>query len=273
MTERLSLHLGVNKLNADHYTGFDGPWEGSLLGCEHDATDLEAVASAQGFTTSTMLGTDATVSGLIEAVSRAAGSLASGDIFLLTFSGYGGEVPDRNNDDRWRERTWALYDRQLPEDELTSLVTPFGPNVRVLIVDDSSSSGTVRRDIGLNLPSESDLPVTRERALPPAVAAETYGSHRTLYDEIQQRHVSGESAAIRAAVLILRGFGENQFGEETNGSGLFTRALITVWAEGRFRGDYRSLVERVAARMPPIQTPQLVQKGSGASFARERPFS
>jgi hypothetical protein len=65
MAEGFSLHLGLNRLDPSHYTGFagsgEGRWEGSLAGCEQDAIDLEAITQAQEFTAATLLGDAATV--------------------------------------------------------------------------------------------------------------------------------------------------------------------------------------------------------------------
>jgi metacaspase-1 len=277
MAEGFSLHLGLNRLDASHYAGFagsgEGRWEGSLAGCEQDAIDLEAITQAQEFTAATLLGDAATVQAVTDAVEERAASLTEGDLFVLTFSGYGGEVPDKNSDQQWRERTWALYDRQMPEDELISLLASFRPNVRLLVLDDSSVSGTVRRDVlsFVDLPLDDDAP--RTRALPPDVASETYRSHSRLYDEIQGSHASGEEAAIPAAVVIISGCAEGQLAEDGSPNGFFTEALLRVWDNGGFSGDYRAFVREITARLPPTQSPVLAQRGSGKPFVRQRPFS
>jgi hypothetical protein len=276
MAEGFSLHLGLNRLDPSHYAGFaasgEGRWEGSLAGCEQDAIDLEAITEAQGFTPASLLGDAATVQAVTDAVGERAASLTEGDMFVLTFSGYGGEVPDRNGD-RWRERTWALYDRQMPEDELMSLLASFRPNVRLLVLDDSSVSGTVRRDVlsFVDLPLDDDTP--RTKALPPDVSSETYRSHSSLYDEIQHSHASGEEAAIPAAVVIISGCAESQLAVDGSPNGVFTEALLRVWDNGGFSGDYRAFVREITARMPPTQSPVLTQRGSGKLFLRQRPFS
>lgn len=276
MAEGFSLHVGLNRLDASHYTGFagsgEGRWEGSLAGCEQDAIDLEAIAQEQKFTAATLLGDAATVQAVTDAVGERAASLTEGDVFVLTFSGYGGEVPDRNSDQQWRERTWALYDRQLPEDELISLLASFRPNVRVLVVDDSAVSGTVRRDV-LSFVDPLDDDTPRTKALPPDVASETYRIHSSLYDEIQGSHASGEEAAIPAAVVFMSGCAEGQLAVDGSPNGLFTAALLRVWDRGGFKGDYRAFVNAITARMPPTQSPVLTQRGSGKPFVRQRPFS
>jgi len=277
MAKGLSLHLGVNRVDPSHYGGFgggeQGGWEGALAACEQDAIDLEALCRAQGFTTATLLAEAASTQAVTDAVQERAASLTVGDMFILTFSGYGGEVPDRNSEQHWRERTWALYDRQMPEDELISLLGSFRPNVRVLVVDDSSSSGTVRRDVF----SDTDLPlgddIRRTRDLPPDVAQQTYRNHRALYDDIQSSCSSGEEAVIQAALMIMAGYSENQFGADDGHNGLFTETALRVWDDGRFEGDHRAFVDDIAGRMPPTQTPVLTLRGSGEPYVHQRPFS
>jgi hypothetical protein len=279
MARGLSLHLGLNRVDPSHYAGFgggdQGGWEGALVACEQDAVDLEALGRAQGFTTATLLAEAASTQAVTDAVQERAASLTVGDMFILTFSGYGGEVPDRNSEQHWREKTWALYDRQMPEDELMSLLGSFQPNVRILILDDSSSSGTVRRDVFslTDLPSSDDIPPTR--ALPPGVAEETYNNHRAVYDEIQHSCTSGEEAVIHAAIMIMAGYQQGQFGADGGRNGLFTETVLRVWDDGRFEGDYRTFVDDVARRMPhsSTQSPVLTLRGSGKPYDRQRPFS
>jgi hypothetical protein len=68
------------------------------------------------------------------------------DIFLLTYSGHGGQVPDTNGDEPDRkDETWVLYDGELVDDELHELYTQFKSGTRVVVLSDSCHSGTVTR--------------------------------------------------------------------------------------------------------------------------------
>lgn len=46
MATGLSLHIGLNAVDPDHYMG----WDGALWGCERDAESMGELAVAQGFT-------------------------------------------------------------------------------------------------------------------------------------------------------------------------------------------------------------------------------
>ena len=53
MSKGISLHVGLNFVDPEHYDG----WDGELQACEYDATDMEVLASSQGFATTKLLST------------------------------------------------------------------------------------------------------------------------------------------------------------------------------------------------------------------------
>jgi Caspase domain/Putative peptidoglycan binding domain len=138
----LSLHIGLNRVNNQAY-GFNVP---DLAGCVNDANDMRDLAQAQGFRTRQLLDSAGTSTAIIAAVQEAARTLQSGDIFWISYSGHGSQVPDPSEPDQ-RSETWVLYDRQLIDNELYALWSLFRPGVRVLVVSDSCHSGTVTREI------------------------------------------------------------------------------------------------------------------------------
>ena len=90
-------------------------WDGQLTACEFDANDMQALAKTQGFTKVTKrLTKRATRSRVLADIKAAAAKLKRNDIFFLTHSGHGGQVPNTGNDfepDGYDE-TWCLYDRR-----------------------------------------------------------------------------------------------------------------------------------------------------------------
>ena len=96
-------------------------WDGQLTACEFDANDMQALAKTQGFTKVTKrLTKKATRNRVLADIKAAAGKLKRNDIFFLTYSGHGGQVPNTGNDfepDGFDE-TWCLYDGELIDDEL-----------------------------------------------------------------------------------------------------------------------------------------------------------
>jgi hypothetical protein len=143
-TTGLSLHIGLNQVNASAYN-FHVP---DLAGCVNDANDMLSLAHRKGFRPRQLLNSAATSAAVIESIQRAAEQLHSGDIFWISYSGHGSQVPDPLEDDRLSE-TWVLWDRQLLDNELYALWGRFRAGVRVLIISDSCHSGTVSRELRL----------------------------------------------------------------------------------------------------------------------------
>ena len=150
MARGISLHIGLNQVDPAHYDG----WDGALNACEFDANDMQAIAESRGFETTKLLTAEATADAVIAAIERAAGELAQGDLFLCSYSGHGGQVPDRNGEDEEdrSDETWLAYDRQIIDDELYALWGKFAPGVRVFVLSDSCHSGTVTRNIDADVP-------------------------------------------------------------------------------------------------------------------------
>jgi Caspase domain len=147
MAKGLSLHIGLNAVDPKKYS--DRP--GILTACEADAEDMQALAKKQGFTTVVRLTKAATRNRVLADLKSAASKLKTGDIFLLSYSGHGGQVPNTGNDFEpdGSDETWCLYDGELIDDELFSALAVFAAGVRIFVLSDSCHSGTVLRALGL----------------------------------------------------------------------------------------------------------------------------
>src|SRR4051812_45537980 len=87
-----ALTIGVNSLDPKHYGG----WDGKLTACEFDAEDIAEIAEKSGFRVKTLKTSEATSKAVLEQLKAAAESLKTGDLFLLHYSGHGGQLPDGN---------------------------------------------------------------------------------------------------------------------------------------------------------------------------------
>jgi len=282
MAHGMSLHIGLNRVDPHHYQDADGqPWDGALNACEFDAHDLEAIAKKKGFATRRKLLTaDATADAVRQGILDAAGRLATGDLFLVTYSGHGGQVPDTNHDetvlpsgqkDRMDE-TWVLYDRELIDDELYVLWAKFKAGVRILVLSDSCHSGSVVRALP---PTLMGLPPgARLRRMPVKVAESTFRAHRKLYTDLQKANPTAERSLVKAGVILISGCQDNQFSLDGDRNGLFTETMKKVWRSGKFTGTYRAFRDRIVSLMPETQTPNYFVVGKpNHTFEAQTPFS
>jgi hypothetical protein len=278
--QAISIHVGLNEVDAAHYQG----WNGKLVACEFDAKDMEKLARGRGFETQKLLTKAATAEAVTSALDDAAGKLDSGDLLVLTYSGHGGQVPDANGDEQDRmDETWVLYDRQLVDDELYSLLGSLKPGVRVAIFSDSCHSGTVARGMvelvgpervaeSVNGGNGSGQP--RVKGMPDEVVRSTYDANKAMYDEIQKSLPPLDKATIGASVILTSGCQDNQTSLDGDKNGLFTQTLLKVWDNGEFHSSYRTFHKRIAHDMPPWQSPNLFIVGTpNQSFARQTPFT
>jgi hypothetical protein len=268
-----SLHIGINHVDPAHY-GKAFP----LAGCEFDAHDVQAIAEARGFDSSIILSTEATADRIIGEIAAAAEELRPGDIFLISYSGHGAQVPDLNGDDPEDERdeTWVLFDRMLVDDELYALWGRFAQAVRIVVVSDSCHSGSVTRDVMFNFPMAlpEDDGEHRFKMLPRDAEEATYAAHRTAYESIQASNPQGDRVGVGASVLLLSGCLDSQRSLDGDRNGLYTKTLRDVWADGSFHGGYRGFQAAIGTRMPPWQTPNFFTVGLvNRLFEAEDPFT
>jgi hypothetical protein len=291
MAKAKSLHVGLNAVNPAHYGG----WSGDLVACEFDATDMAAIARSRRIAPEVLLTKRATRERTLGAIRAAAKRLRSGDLFLLTYSGHGGQVPDvTGEEDDKKDETWCLYDGELLDDELYLELSRFRAGVRVLVLSDSCHSGTVTRAAPPELPRGGAA--GRSKMMPFAVAMRTYRDHQVFYDKLQQdvakaagktREPDPDSALAHVAVsprltaiasrfapaaILISGCQDNQTSMDGDHNGAFTEQLLLVWNSGAYRGNYAKFHAAIKARMSAAQTPNLFLLGPTGRFVRQQPF-
>ena len=284
-----SLHLGLNSVDPVAYSG----WSGPLAACEFDAGDMAGIATSRGMTPTVLLTRDATREKALAAIRAAAQRLKAGDIFLLSYSGHGGQVDDISGEEADKlDETWCLYDGQLIDDELYLELSRFAKGVRVLVLSDSCHSGTMTRA----RPPAPSVPGQRPKLMPPAIAKQVYADHKDFYDRLQRNVMKASKSAAsldpdaalaqvavslrfgnlaakcRAAVILISGCQDNQSSMDGDRNGAFTEQLLKIWNGGAYRGNYAKFYAEIKAGMPPSQTPNLFQLGPAAAFVRQQPF-
>jgi hypothetical protein len=285
----LSLHIGLNAVSGTAYGG----WTGPLAACEFDANDMAAIARSKGMKSTVLLTKKGTRANTLAGLRNAAKVLVAGDLFFLTYSGHGGQVPDINGDEPdKKDETWCLYDGQLLDDELYFELSRFAAGVRILVLSDSCHSGTVTRK---GPPAMGDANA-RPKLMPEAVAMRTYREHKAFYDKLQgdvakaagkpvvdpdtalaQVAISGRLSAIvkkfDAAVILVSGCQDNQTSMDGAHNGAFTEQVLKVWNHGAFKGNYATFHAKVRAGLPPTQSPNLFTLGGAGLFLAQAPFT
>ena len=285
----LSLHIGLNTVSAAAYGGWDGP----LAACEFDANDMAAIAKSKGMKSTVLLTKKGTRANVLAGMRSAAKALKAGDLFFLTYSGHGGQVPDVSGDEADKQdETWCLYDAQLIDDELYFELSKFAAGVRILVLSDSCHSGSVTRAV----PSPLATTHQRPKLMPAAVGMRTYREHQAFYDKLQldvakaagkavvdpdtalaNVAASGRLTAIvkkfKPAVVLISGCQDNQTSMDGDHNGAFTELLLKVWSQGTFKGSYGSFHARIKAALPPTQSPNLFALGKAGAFLAQTPFT
>lgn len=266
MAKGISLHIGVNFINKDHY-GTDG----TLRGCVNDANSMQQIAEHNGFDCTSLHNEKATRNNVIRIINQTAATLQAGDIFFISFSGHGGSIPDRNGDEAdWLDETWCLYDAQLIDDELKVFWNRFNKDVRILVVSDSCHSGSVTKDVlSPAIEYTNDTP----RFLSSEQTEYVWEKNKSFYTELKTQEMSAERSKIRASVRLLSGCQDNQFSYDGEVNGAFTTKLLQIWNGGRFAGSYHQFHQQILRQMPAYQSPNHLVIGTGNSdFDSEKPF-
>lgn len=241
MGRGFSIHIGVNRVDASAYPKVPP----TLRAAERDAVAMEALATAEGFTTTPLRGPEATRGAVMQALERAAAELNAGDLLVLTFSGHGGRFLDlveqdskarpvgadnrrpRDEADGYDE-AWCLTDGVLIDDDLYDLLAKFRAGVRIVALSDSCYSGTVLRD--------AKLPV------------------------------------VQASVLLIAACADDRVTRETELHGKFTSAALGVWNGGAFKGSHLAFHAAIVRSGNP--TASVFRVGAfDLNFEDQRPFT
>jgi hypothetical protein len=267
MAKGISLHLGLNYVDPNHYSG----WDGKLNACEYDANDMFSIAKSQGLRSNKLLRSEATRNKVISAIQKAASLLENNDFFVITYSGHGGQLPDMNSDeDDGLDETWCLFDGEIVDDELSQLWSTFKKGVRILVISDSCHSGTITKAArGI----EKINPEITAKNMPSEVASTTYFKNKKFYDNIMENVKDYRSINIKASVKLISGCHDNQLSYDGTFNGEFTGMLKRIWNGGKFNGNYFSFYKKIMNSMPPEQTPNYYNIGqSNLNFDNQKPF-
>lgn len=133
-----------------------------LQGCVNDARDWSALLQELGFEVSLMLDSQATRQNVKAALQGVVGALNAGDIAVFTYSGHGTQVVESGSDeDDPYDEAICLYDGNVIDDELRSILEGLHRQATLVVISDSCFSGSVTR-----IAAEKAIP----RFVPPTVS-------------------------------------------------------------------------------------------------------
>lgn len=243
----LSLHIGINKVDSQAYKPMNIT---ELSGCQNDAIDMRSIADKIGYLSTILLTEAATYQNVVNTINWAIKKLEKNDIFLLTYSGHGGQIIDKNGDEKdGLDETWVLYDRQITDDELYSLWSKFVEGVRIVVISDSCHSGTIAKS-GLN------------------------GSAEKVINNIKNGLADKSLTKCLASGILISSSQDNQVSFDMGKNGLFTSKLLEVWNDGKFKGTYKQFRNSISSKLSRIQSPNYLTFGkSNLRFSRQIPFT
>ncbi|HEU4423236.1 MAG TPA: caspase family protein [Pilimelia sp.] len=257
---KFALCIGIN----------DYPGTGSdLNGCVNDANDWAAELGKRDFDVRLMLDAEATGDAMRAGIRERLDGASSGDAVVITYSGHGTWVPDRDGDEPdARDEALCPYDisRRGPllDDELFELFSERRRGVRVVLISDSCHSGSVARYAP---PTGSSS--RRIKFLAPGV----FLSERD--EAIARRIPRTYRGRPRHAALLLSGCQDVEYSYDAafdgRANGAFTYVALAALRQLPEDATYRQWMAAICTALPSQDYPQ--QPGlQGTSTQRRWPL-
>ena len=255
MANKYALCIGIN----------DYPGTGSdLSGCVNDARDWGAVLRDKGFTVQTLLNSQATRDGILEAMQSIIGSAVNGDSIVFQFSGHGSYIPDEDGDESdGTDECLCPYDLErngpITDDELFDLFSSKARGVRLVMFSDSCHSGTVARFARISTPPTAkgrNAPQRKVRFLPPA----TFLSQREVSKLGVSRVIRRSSPPGRYGGLLMSGCQDVEYSYDAwfrnRPNGAFTYVALDTLKSLRANATYQDWYKAIRKVLPSQQYPQ-----------------
>jgi metacaspase-1 len=266
---RQALCIGVNDYPG---TSLD------LSGCVNDARDWAAALKKRGFQVQMLLDQQATGLAIRKAIRTLVNGAKTGDSLVITFSGHGTQVEDRNGDepDGTDEAICPRDTRTkgpITDDELFELYSDRDRGVRLFVISDSCFSGSVSKFAPMSTP-----PTTRGRStlhpkvkfLPPA----TFLSKSALKRLGARRRRRAASPPGRYAGLLMSACQDTEESWDTafrgRPNGAFTYVALRALEKLGPRATYRDWHKAVCRSLPSQQYPQTPELYGSSSMKKWR---
>lgn len=159
-TKKKAICMGIN-----NYVGTNN----DLRGCVNDAKEWASLLNGTyGFEVQTLFDNQVTHNNFTERVGDLISSSKAGDSIVVSYSGHGSNVPDRNGDESdGRDEALVLYDSFLIDDSIREIFRSLHKEAFLTFISDSCHSGTVTRSFLSAINSEDNDNNIRPRYMPP----------------------------------------------------------------------------------------------------------
>lgn len=230
---KYSLHFGLNRVDPDHYAG----WDGQLMGCKNDATDLSVLFARLGYQPKVFFDSSCTIDGFRNRLLEIAGVAAAGDQVVISYSGHGGQKLGIQSEDLTVE-TFCMFDGELLDVQFLALLAKFATSVQVVCILDSCHSGGMDRA----------LRQRRVRAMPRSVQQQVGAT-------VDKSILGIGRPGVSASTLMLAACTRNQLAEDGDGNGAFTGSMLKTFKVGATWGDWFKDTANRMSNESPDQTP------------------
>jgi metacaspase-1 len=247
MADKRALCVGIN------YPGTSS----QLSGCVNDAVDWAELLRANGYSqVQVLLDAAATKDAILRALRENVAALGWGDRLVVTYSGHGTWVPDRDGDEVDR-RDEALcptdfqQGRLITDDELQPILGGNRAGSGVLFLSDSCHSGTVSR-----LAMTGVTPAGQPRFVSPAEFMDSMTEERAA--DLEARVDTGTP---RKSASLVSGCLDQEYSYDAyirgRYNGAFSRAAIDTYRAGISLNNWHKAIRGVLPNNSYPQTPAL----------------
>lgn len=257
MAKGISLHIGLKYLDPQHYL-----IDGKLNAPEKDASDMQFICKnlKPAFQTTKLLVNDqAKKVNVVSYIENASKILEINDLFLVSFSGHGGMLPNYNSDDEETgyDQTWCLYDSMIVDDELSKLWLKFKQGVRILIISDSCYSGSIMKMVDEG--KKRDKNGYFSKYIDEKLLLQIYKQNQVYYDSILKAPKTNH-AVIKSKIIQLSACSDTEETTDGHPNSIFTACLKKVWKSGGFQSNYDNFLNEISKNVKnfnPNQNPQI----------------
>lgn len=247
-----SLHFGIND-----YPGT----KSDLKGCVNDAKDWEKELNSRGFSSVILLDSQCTKANMVKEFDKIIKATGADDIAVITYSGHGTWVPDKNGDEiDGRDEALCPYDiskgQVLLDDELVQIFNQRGFSSRIIFISDSCHSGTVARSIPNFLDEDTD-PVARY------LAPEVFIHDEELLQEARKVENDPKQCLPEAAAVLMSGCKDTEYSYDANFNnkpqGAFTYIALQELKKLSKNATYQEWFRNIRKTLPHARYPQTPQ--------------